>query len=96
MERKRYLRRKSPEKPTEDEWNQIEAEMVETAKKYMDNTERRGRKEDWYDKECKKDLISRNIAKIGKDQKPTNEAIKAYEEKRKIAKQICKRKKRIF
>ncbi|KAJ3666772.1 hypothetical protein Zmor_002203 [Zophobas morio] len=70
--------------------------MVETAKKYMNNTERRSRKEDWYDEECKKTLISGNIAKIGKDQKPTKEAIKDYEEKRKTAKQICRRKKREY
>ncbi|KAJ3649170.1 hypothetical protein Zmor_020926 [Zophobas morio] len=63
----------------------------------MDNTERRSKKEDWYDEECNKAFISRNIAKIGKDQKPTKEAITDYEEKRKIAKtNMQTEKERIF
>jgi hypothetical protein len=76
-----------------EEWINIKKVILETAK-VETGEQRKERNQDWYDKECQIAMKEKNDARkkcLNKEKRKNREE---YEEKRKIATKLCRRKKR--
>ncbi|KAK9716860.1 hypothetical protein QE152_g24478 [Popillia japonica] len=76
----------------DEEWEMIQTDMIKVAEQCLGSKEQR-RKEEWFDIDCEQALMERNKAKMELDRNRAQENIQIYNEKRKLAKKICRNKK---
>jgi hypothetical protein len=92
-EMKRNLAKVKEFVDVEDEWDQIEQAIKETADKVL-GEERKIRNKGWFDDECKMALEEKNSAWKRMNQRRTRKTCSEYKELRKKADKIMKKKKR--
>ena len=82
----------SEETDTNTHWNILKTQLMQVAENTL-GYEMKQKHNDWFDEECKKAVSDRNEARNRLLQRKTRTKQQEYEEKRKIAKNICRRKK---
>lgn len=80
-------------KEIQEEWAQIQAVVTEEAQKWLGSSVQRV-KADWYDEDCTKAVEDRNKARLHAYKYESENSKIEYQQKRRIAKQVCRRKKR--
>ena len=79
----------------EEKWQSLKCALLETAREVLGIEERR-RREDWFDEECRESVARRNEAHRKYSQCRTRERKQEYEENRRLANKVCRKKKRTF
>ena len=87
------LRQIERKQDVNEEWINIKNVIVESANEKI-GEQRKESNQDWYDEECHIAMKEKNDARKKYLNKETRKNREEYEEKRKIAKKLCRRKKR--
>jgi len=86
------LRQIERKQDVNEEWINIKNIILESANEKI-GEERKERNQDWYDEECQIAMKEKNDARKKRLNKETRKNSEEYEEKRKIATKLCRRKK---
>lgn len=95
MDLEKILEEHEETESVEVEWIKIEKALRENADKWFQGKSRRKTDKDWFDEECENALRKRNKARI-EAMKNTEGSKEKYEKERRIAKQVCRKKKREY
>jgi hypothetical protein len=85
----------SENRSIEEKWQRCKTVMVTAAEQVL-GIEKKRKRNEWYDDECERLVKERNVARIKMLQRRTRMTVSEYENKRRLVKSECRKKKRMF